>query len=355
MNRRIYVKADGVVTQYDIPRRSDAPGAGSRIDGVNLRIYSFDGTTYRAIPLLSTDTIDSATGAAAAPADRAPSVLAVQRAINAARLAVLAEIPEVEGSQVGVFHSTKIVANIDNEFPERFGNEIGVEGDIGFGLTLFFDQHGVLGNTRLWIVRKSDTGWPAFTNRSRSELTFAHDVAACIVSLIQDSNGVVRAARINSSDTTTNLRGLTAAEVTQIAGSIQRVEFVGGELVIAKADGSEIRIPLGISTSIADGSITTEKIRDGAVTREKLDPNIQLGGSGEVTDGSISTDKLADESVTKPKLSTGVQNAVTNAETIIMETFGRTHTIPAHIWHPVNNSGQYNFFTHTWVTNPTAS
>lgn len=51
------------------------------------------------------------------------------------------------------------------------------------------------------------------------------------------------------------------------------------------------------STGIADNAITTAKIATGAVTAEKLDPNIDLG----VADGAVTTSKVADHAITMEK------------------------------------------------------
>jgi len=59
--------------------------------------------------------------------------------------------------------------------------------------------------------------------------------------------------------------------------------------------------------TVPDGSITTEKIADGAVTQAKLGPDVNL----EPPDGSITTAKLADGAVTTAKVADG---AVTQAK-----------------------------------------
>ncbi len=53
-----------------------------------------------------------------------------------------------------------------------------------------------------------------------------------------------------------------------------------------------------IASSVADGSITTEKIADEAVTQAKLGTDVSL----EPPNGSITTEKIADEAVTSAKL-----------------------------------------------------
>ena len=78
-------------------------------------------------------------------------------------------------------------------------------------------------------------------------------------------------------------------------------------------DEMEPRVQLGSvpwavqALTVPDGSITTEKIADGAVTQAKLGPDVNL----EPPDGSITTAKLADGAVTTAKIADG---AVTQAK-----------------------------------------
>ena len=108
------------------------------------------------------------------------------------------------------------------------------------------------------------------------------------------------------------------------------------------ADGAvtQDKLDSSITLDVEDGSIDTDKIADGAVTQDKLDSGIELG----VSDGSVTTDKIADEAVTEDKLSAELDDTITKNTSDISRLKLTTHDIivgehRSFSWGKVNASG----------------
>lgn len=101
-----------------------------------------------------------------------------------------------------------------------------------------------------------------------------------------------------------------AGEIVKITG----IKYLGVEQYVSDAVDEYIQ---DHNIGWEDGSITTAKLADGAVTAAKLDPNIDLG----VADGSITRSKIADHAVSFNKTDFYYQGSLSQNYTWVEKRF----------------------------------